>query len=97
MASRIAANDITQPKPHGVTHVQVNCQQKDFTYDHVYGGGAQDAGKLYSQCVLPLVGGLFKGYNATVFAYGAPCSGALHRDTCGACSVCFGLQHASSC
>lgn len=57
--------------------LQVSCQQKDFTYDHVYGGGAQDAGKLYNQCVLPLVGGLFKGYNATVFAYGASSSRSI--------------------
>ena len=48
------------------------CQQKPFLYDHVFGGGGQDPAGLYQQCVLPLVGGLFKGYNATVFAYGEP-------------------------
>lgn len=42
-----------------------------FTYDNVYGsGGGDNATSLYPDCVQPLVDGLFKGYNATVFAYG---------------------------
>jgi kinesin family protein 4/21/27 len=45
--------------------------QHTFTYDNVYGsGGGDDAVNLYPDCVEPLVEGLFKGYNATVFAYG---------------------------
>ena len=47
--------------------------QHNFTYDHVFGGNAgAPPGILYVQCVQPLVEGLFKGYNATVFAYGTP-------------------------
>jgi hypothetical protein len=42
-----------------------------FTYDRVFGGDAgDDPAALYGLCVAPLVDGLFKGYNATVFAYG---------------------------
>ena len=58
------------PAQYRCTRPQVVCQQKPFVYDHVFGAGAQDPAGLYRQCVLPLVGGLFKGYNATVFAYG---------------------------
>lgn len=35
-----------------------------FTFDHVFGGqGGRDPSQLYSECVHPLVLGLFKGYN----------------------------------
>lgn len=52
-------------------NVQIQVGQHTFTYDNVYGsGGAVDAVSLYPDCVQPLVDGLFKGYNATVFAYG---------------------------
>ena len=51
--------------------LQVVLGQHTFTYDNVYGsGGGYDAANLYPDCVQPLVDGLFKGYNATVFAYG---------------------------
>ncbi|EFN59675.1 hypothetical protein CHLNCDRAFT_15412, partial [Chlorella variabilis] len=46
-----------------------------FTFDHVFGEGAEAAHSLYGKCVAPLVEGLFKGYNATVFAYGQTGSG----------------------
>jgi hypothetical protein len=53
--------------------MQICVGQHTFTYDNVYGsGGGNDAANLYPDCVEPLVEGLFKGYNATVFAYGEP-------------------------
>lgn len=45
---------------------QVGQGQHRFTYDHVFGEGGEDPSRLYGTCVLPLVDGLFKGYNATV-------------------------------
>ena len=53
-----------------IVNTQVSVERRSFTYDYVYGWGAAQPDRLYEQCVLPLVGGLFKGYNATVFAYG---------------------------
>lgn len=41
-----------------------------FTYDYVYGGMASPYSALYDDCVAPLVDALFRGYNATVLAYG---------------------------
>ena len=58
---------------------QVNCKDgPSFTYDQVYGGGAQPSAFLYEQCVQPLVNGLFKGYNACCFAYGQTGSGKTY-------------------
>lgn len=41
-----------------------------FTYDHVFADApeADPPSALYDRCVAPLVEGLFRGYNATVFA-----------------------------
>ena len=50
--------------------LQVQVEKRSFAYDYVYGWSAALPNNLYDQCVLPLVDGLFKGYNATVFAYG---------------------------
>jgi hypothetical protein len=51
---------------------QVAAGSHAFTYDHVFGGdGGADLAGLYPKCVAPLLDGLFRGYNATVFAYGA--------------------------
>ena len=48
-----------------------------FTFDYVYGGDhGRPPSELYGQCVKPLVEGLFRGYNATVLAYGY---GAVHK------------------
>lgn len=62
--------------------LQISVGSHRFTYDNVYGsGGADDASSLYLHCVQPLVDGLFKGYNATVFAYGESgscCTSAKH-------------------
>ena len=49
---------------------QVQVEKRSFAYDHVFGWNSARPDRLYDQCVLPLVDGLFKGYNATVFAYG---------------------------
>lgn len=51
--------------------LQIAVGSHRFTYDNVYGSGGGDrSANLYPDCVQPLVDGLFKGYNATVFAYG---------------------------
>jgi hypothetical protein len=47
---------------------QVHTGSHGFTYDHVYGGGGSPDSHLYQNCVSPLIDGLFRGYNATVFA-----------------------------
>lgn len=50
---------------------QVTSGPHTYTYDHVFGGDfGDDLASLYPKCVAPLLDGLFKGYNATVFAYG---------------------------
>lgn len=52
-------------------HHQIFTGHHEFTYDHVFGGeDGADPDQLYPKCVAPLVEGLFRGYNATVFAYG---------------------------
>ena len=44
---------------------------ESFTFDYVYGGSTSlPASTLYDDCVSPLVDALFRGYNATVIAYG---------------------------
>jgi hypothetical protein len=49
--------------------------QSCFTYDHVFGQDGSDPDELFPCCVDNLVTGLFKGYNATVLAYGSTGSG----------------------
>lgn len=44
--------------------------EHSFRYDHVFGDYGQPPAALYDTCVQPLVDGLFKGYNATVFVSG---------------------------
>lgn len=41
-----------------------------FTYDYVYGMSSSPYSGLYDECVAPLLDAFFKGYNATVLAYG---------------------------
>ena len=51
---------------------QITVSTHTFNYDHVFGGGnGLPPTALYNTCVRPLVDGLFKGYNATVLAYGS--------------------------
>eukprot|EP01018_Ginkgo_biloba_P022483 Gb_12260 [translate_table: standard] len=49
-----------------------------FTFDHVYGSTASPSSSIFEQCVIPLVDGLFSGYNATVLAYGQTGSGKTY-------------------
>ena len=42
-----------------------------FSFDRVYGGRGAPFQDLYPASVAPLVDGLFEGYSATAFAYGA--------------------------
>ncbi|MCO5595992.1 hypothetical protein L7F22_050044 [Adiantum nelumboides] len=49
---------------------QVHIGNCSYTYDHVYGSTATPSERIFDDCVLPLVDGLFNGYNATVLAYG---------------------------
>ena len=58
-----------------ISTVQVFAGSSSFTYDHVFSGESDTA--LYETCVLPLVEGLFGGYNATIFAYGQTGSGIV--------------------
>eukprot|EP00850_Spirogloea_muscicola_P022203 SM000282S10606 [mRNA] locus=s282:44313:52164:- [translate_table: standard] len=51
---------------------------KAFTFDHVYGGRGSPPSHMFDECVLPLVYGLFEGYNATVLAYGQTGSGKTY-------------------
>eukprot|EP00271_Cylindrocystis_brebissonii_P004977 TRINITY_DN16934_c0_g1_i1.p1 TRINITY_DN16934_c0_g1~~TRINITY_DN16934_c0_g1_i1.p1 ORF type:complete len:1702 (+),score=377.56 TRINITY_DN16934_c0_g1_i1:37-5142(+) len=51
---------------------------KLYTFDHVYGGGGPPMENLFGECILPLVEGVFQGYNATVFAYGQTGSGKTY-------------------
>ena len=48
------------------TYSQITCGLKQFTYDQVYGGSGTSPSKFYNDCVLPMVKGVFQGYNATV-------------------------------
>ncbi|XP_024543463.1 kinesin-like protein KIN-4C [Selaginella moellendorffii] len=57
---------------------QVLAGEHRFTFDRVYGGGGTAPPFIFDQCVLPLVEGLFQGYNATVFAYGQTGSGKTY-------------------
>jgi Kinesin motor domain len=58
--------------------MQVCCGHHTFNFDQVYGGGGLSPTTLYSDCVEPLVQGIFSGYNATVFAYGQTGSGKTY-------------------
>ncbi|KAI5057754.1 hypothetical protein GOP47_0027769 [Adiantum capillus-veneris] len=60
----------------GQPQVQIgNCS---YTYDHVYGSTATPSERIFEECVVPLVDGLFNGYNATVLAYGQTGSGKTY-------------------
>jgi kinesin family protein 4/21/27 len=53
-----------------VLSLQVQIGNFSFTFDYVYGSTATPSSKLFEESVVPLVDGLFSGYNATVLAYG---------------------------
>ncbi|WZZ24004.1 hypothetical protein YC2023_007405 [Brassica napus] len=49
-----------------------------FMYDFVFGNAGLPSSQIYHRCVAPLVEDLFKGYNATVLAYGQTASGKTY-------------------
>eukprot|EP00898_Chlorokybus_atmophyticus_P000842 jgi/Chlat1/1759/Chrsp134S02085 len=57
---------------------QITVGQHSFTFDHLYGEGGPSSDSIFSECVAPLVDGLFGGYNATVLAYGQTGSGKTY-------------------
>ncbi|KAJ7517209.1 hypothetical protein O6H91_21G014700 [Diphasiastrum complanatum] len=57
---------------------QVQLGTHCFTFDHVYGSTATPSSDIFDECVLPLLEGLFNGYNATVLAYGQTGSGKTY-------------------
>ncbi|GLT58900.1 hypothetical protein SLA2020_317590 [Shorea laevis] len=57
---------------------QVQIGTHSFTFDHVYGSTGTPSSAMFEECVVPLVDGLFQGYNATVLAYGQTGSGKTY-------------------
>lgn len=55
--------------------LQVKCGSTSLPFDHAYGGGGPSSSCLFEDCIEPLVDGVMKGLNATVFAYGQTGSG----------------------
>ncbi|TYI97338.1 hypothetical protein E1A91_D01G137100v1 [Gossypium mustelinum] len=56
---------------------QVQIGTHSFTFDHVYGSTSSPSW-MFEECIVPLVDGLFLGYNATVLAYGQTGSGKTY-------------------
>ncbi|XP_039023735.1 kinesin-like protein KIN-4A isoform X2 [Hibiscus syriacus] len=67
---------------------QVQIGTHSFTFDHVYGSTGSPSTSMFEECIVPLVDGLFQGYNATVLAYGQTGSGKTYtmgtslKDSC---------------
>ncbi|KAE8653961.1 Kinesin-like protein FRA1 [Hibiscus syriacus] len=57
---------------------QVQIGSHSFTFDHVYGSTGSPSSSMFEECIVPLVDGLFQGYNATVLAYGQTGSGKTY-------------------
>ncbi|XP_022714583.1 kinesin-like protein KIN-4A isoform X1 [Durio zibethinus] len=57
---------------------QVQIGIHSFTFDHVYGSTGSPPSSMFEECIVPLVDGLFQGYNATVLAYGQTGSGKTY-------------------
>ncbi|XVE70124.1 hypothetical protein DITRI_Ditri10aG0046300 [Diplodiscus trichospermus] len=57
---------------------QVQIGMHSFTFDHVYGSTGSPSSSMFEECIVPLVDGLFQGYNATVLAYGQTGSGKTY-------------------
>ncbi|KAB2076173.1 hypothetical protein ES319_A06G022900v1 [Gossypium barbadense] len=69
-------NDCVTVSP-GKPQVQIGTHS--FTFDHVYGSTTgSPASSMFDECIVPLVNGLFQGYNATVLAYGQTGSGKTY-------------------
>ncbi|KAG2249956.1 hypothetical protein Bca52824_089584 [Brassica carinata] len=57
---------------------QVHIGSHTFMYDFVFGNTGLPFSQIYHRCVAPLVEDLFKGYNATILAYGQTASGKTY-------------------
>ncbi|KAF8097045.1 hypothetical protein N665_0296s0028 [Sinapis alba] len=57
---------------------QVHIGSHTFMYDFVFGNSGLPSSQIYYLCVAPLVEDLFKGYNATILAYGQTASGKTY-------------------
>ncbi|XAR74013.1 Plus-end-directed kinesin ATPase [Bertholletia excelsa] len=57
---------------------QVQIGTHSFTFDYVYGGSSSSSSAIFEECIVPLVDGLFQGYNGTVMAYGQTGSGKTY-------------------
>ncbi|KAJ0251978.1 Kinesin motor domain-containing protein [Hirschfeldia incana] len=57
---------------------QVHIGSHTFMYDFVFGNSGLPSSEIYHRCVAHLVEDLFKGYNATVLAYGQTASGKTY-------------------
>ncbi|QDZ25826.1 kinesin [Chloropicon primus] len=78
-------------------HLIVQDGKYSFEYDYVYGDdtiNGRNPRKMYSDCVDPLVEGLFGGYSATVLAYGQTGSGKTY--TMGGLDTSFVSSSSSS-
>lgn len=56
-------------EPTKKTHISSYCRERAYNFDGVF-TAKDDTKKLYEKAVLPILGNLLEGYNATVFAYG---------------------------
>lgn len=61
---------IFRESDYSLAMTQVQLGSHSFTFDHVYGNGGSPSSAMFEECIVPLVNGLFQGYNATVLAYG---------------------------
>ena len=52
-------------------------KDKNFSFDYVFGPSSPQV-EIYETSVQPLLAHLYKGYNATVLAYGQTASGKTH-------------------
>ncbi|XP_048602075.1 kinesin-like protein KIN-4C [Brassica napus] len=59
-------------------YTRVHVGSHTFMYDFVFGNAGLPSSQIYHRCVAPLVEDLFKGYNATVLAYGQTASGKTY-------------------
>jgi len=55
----------------------VRKRERRYVFDNAYDGDASNE-QVYAGTVLPLIAGVLRGTNATVFAYGATGSGKTH-------------------
>ena len=68
-----------EPKPTRRKEVAAGVRKRErrYVFDNAYDGDASNE-QVYAGTVLPLIAGVLRGTNATVFAYGATGSGKTH-------------------